>query len=188
MSAAAAPQCPWFALRPPSSGEMDFVLLKPVSARFLLSCSGVNPGAAANAAIGLGVVLYAVHAAPPSGPWGISVAYVALMACAVVTFYNILFMLLTVSFWATKVDGLQYLFEEVLNLAGLPISVYKGALGVVFSYLIPLGVAATVPAGLLAGHPDPIFYVYAPTCVILTGILSQWVWRRAVGSYTSAGG
>jgi ABC-2 type transport system permease protein len=75
-----------------------------------------------------------------------------------------------------------------LNLAGLPISVYKGALGVVFSYLIPLGVAATVPAGLLAGHPDPVFYVYAPACAVLTGAISQWVWRRAVGSYTSAGG
>jgi len=170
------------------SGEMDFVLLKPVSARFLLSCSGVNLGAAANAVIGLGVVLYAVRSAPPSGPWGISVAYVALVACAVVIFYNILFTLLTVSFWATKVDGLQYLFEEVLNLAGLPISVYKGAVGVVFSYLIPLGVAATVPAGLLAGHPDPVSYVYAPTCAVLTGAVSQWVWRRAVGSYTSAGG
>lgn len=170
------------------SGEMDFVLLKPVSARFLLSCSRINPAAASNALIGLGIVVYAARSAPPADAVTVSIAYAALVACAVTIFYNILFMMLTVSFWATKVEGLQYLFEEILNLAGLPISVYKGALGAVFSYVIPLGVAATVPAGLLAGHRDPVSYAYAPLCVILTGILSQWIWRRAIGSYTSAGG
>jgi hypothetical protein len=118
---------------------------------------GVNLGAASNAVIGLGIVLYAVRSAPPSGPWGISVAHVALVACAVVNFYNILFMVLTVSFWVTKVDGLQSLFEELLNLAGLPISVYKGALGVIFSYLILLGVAATVPDGVACGASRPGF-------------------------------
>jgi ABC-2 type transport system permease protein len=95
---------------------------------------------------------------------------------------------LAVSFWVTKVDGLQSLVEELLNPADLPISVYKGTLAVIFSYLIPLGVAATVPVGLLVGHPDPVSYLYAPACAVLTGALSQWVWRRTVGSYTNAGG
>lgn len=170
------------------SGEMDYVLLKPISARFLLSCSRVNLGAASNALIGAGVVLYALRSAPPVAPAAVWLAYVGVIACAVVTFYNMLFALLTISFWAVKIEGLQYLFDELLNLAGLPISVYKGALGAVFSWVIPLGIAATVPAGLLVGRHAALFYVYAPACAVVTGLLSQWVWRRAVGSYTSAGG
>ncbi len=169
-------------------GQMDFVLLKPVGARFLLTCAQVNLGSLFNAAIGGGLVVYglgSLHAAPGAGAL---LAYIALVACAVVIFYNLLFMLITVSFWVVNVDGLQYLFDELMNLAGLPVSVYRGALGLAFSYLLPLGVAATVPAGLLAGRHDPIFYVYAPLCAVVTGILSQRLWRRAVGSYTSAGG
>lgn len=73
-------------------------------------------------------------------------------------------------------------------LAGLPVSVYKGALGVVVTYLIPLGIAATVPAGLITGHPDPFFVVYAPVFAVMTGIGSQLFWRRAVRAYTSGGG
>ncbi len=174
-------------------GQLDFVLLKPVSARFLLTCARVNPGAIVNALIGVGLVIYGlggVHTAPGPGALAALVyaAYAALIVCAVVIFYNMLFMLITVSFWAVNVDGLQYLFDELLNMAGLPISVYRGALGLVFSYLLPLGVAATVPAGLLTGRHDPVFYVYAPVCALATGVLSQWLWRRAIGSYTSAGG
>lgn len=172
-------------------GQLDFVLLKPVSARFLLTCAQVNLGSLVNAAIGAGLVVYGlgpVHGAPVWSAPLPYLGYAALIGCAVAIFYNVLFMLITVSFWAVKVDGLQYLFDELLNLAGLPISVYRGALGVVFSYLLPLALAATVPAGLLTGHQDPIFYVYAPICAVATGFLSQRLWRRAIGSYTSAGG
>jgi len=172
-------------------GQMDFVLLKPVSARFLLTCAQVNLGSLFNAAVGAGLVVYGLRAAPESvggAGGGALLAYAALIACAVAIFYNVLFMLITVAFWVVNVDGLQYLFDEVLNMAGLPISVYRGGLGFVFSYLLPLGVAATVPAGLLTGHRDTFFYVYAPVCAVATGFLSHWLWRRAIGAYTSAGG
>ncbi len=170
------------------SGEMDFVLLKPLSARFLLTCSRVNLGAASNALIGAGLVAYALRALPPVHGLGAPLAYLALIACAVAIFYNVLFMLMTVSFWTVKVDGLQVLFDEVLNMAGLPVSVYRGALGLLFSYLLPLGVAATVPAGVLIGRQDPIFYLYAPLFAVASGLASRWLWRKAIGSYTSAGG
>jgi len=169
-------------------GQMDFVLLKPINARFLLTCAQVNLGSLFNAAIGAGLVVYglnALHAAPGVGALA---ACAALIVCAVAIFYNMLFMLITVSFWVVNVDGLQYLFDEVLNMAGLPSAVYRGALGLVFSYVIPLGVAATVPAGLLTGHNAPILYAYAPVCAVVTTVLSQWLWRRAIEGYTSAGG
>jgi ABC-2 type transport system permease protein len=169
-------------------GEMDFVLLKPVGARFLLTCAQINLGAVSNAAIGGGLVLYGLRSLPAVSQPVAPLAYLALVACAVVIFYNALFMLMTVSFWASRVDSLQYLFDELLNMAGLPVSVYRGVLGVLFSYVIPLGVAATVPAAVLTGRADTVFIVYAPLCAIATSLLSQWLWRRAVGSYTSAGG
>lgn len=170
------------------SGEMDFVLLKPVSARFLLTCNRINLGALFNAVIGLGLVIYGLSAVASAPDGGMLLGYVALIACAVVIFYNILFMFMTASFWMVKVDGLEYLFEELLNMAGLPVSIYRGALGFAFSYLVPLGVAATVPAGLLTGHHDPIFYVYAPAFALTSSLLSHWLWRRAIAGYTSAGG
>ncbi len=170
------------------AGEMDFVLLKPLSARFLLTCSRVNLGAASNALIGAGLAAYALHVLPPVQGLGAPLAYLALVACAVAIFYNLLFMLMTVSFWTVKVDGLQVLFDEVLNMAGLPVSVYRGALGLLFSYLLPLGVAATVPAGVLMGRHDPVFYLYAPLFAVASAIASHWLWRKAIGSYTSAGG
>lgn len=169
-------------------GEMDFVLLKPVNSRFLLTCGQINLGAVSNAAIGAGLVLYGLHALPPVTSPVAPVAYIALIICAVIIFHNLLFMMMTISFWTGKVDSLQYLIDELLNMAGLPVSAYRGAIGVLFSYVVPLGIAATVPAGVLTGRSDFIFYIYAPVFAIATMLLSQWLWKRAIGSYTSAGG
>ncbi len=169
------------------SGEFDFALLKPVNTRFLLSCTTVNLSALADTAVGVGIVAYAARALPGVGIGGI-ILYAGLVACAAVIFANLLFALLTISFWAGKVDGLQFLFDEILNLAGLPIAVYRGALGAVVSYVIPLGLAATVPASIIAGHRDLFFVGYAPLFAVGSSIGAQLFWRYAIGSYTSAGG
>lgn len=170
------------------SGEMDFVLLKPVSARFLLTCNRVNVGALFNTAVGLCLVVYGVGTLASTVSYGLLLAYAALILCAVVIFYNLLFILMTASFWLVKIDGLQYLFEELLNMAGLPVTIYRGALGFAFSFLVPLDIAATVPAGLLTGHTAPIFYVYTPAFLLGSSLFSQWIWRRGIAGYTSAGG
>ncbi|MGH2345499.1 MAG: ABC-2 family transporter protein, partial [Chloroflexota bacterium] len=119
---------------------------------------------------------------------GMAAGYIALLICAVVIFYNILFMVMTVAFWAIKVDGLQYLFDELLNMAGLPSAAYRGALGVLFSYVLPVGLAASVPAGVLAGHAAPALYLYAPIFAVTGCVASNRLWKRAVAGYTSAGG
>ncbi len=169
-------------------GELDFLLLKPVSARFLLTCAQVNLGAVFNTAIGVGLVLYGLHANATPLTAGMVAGYMGLVLCAVVIFYNILFMVMTVAFWAIKVDGLQYLFDELLNMAGLPSAAYRGALGVLFSYVLPVGLAASVPAGVLAGHAAPLLYLYAPIFAVAGCIASARLWRLAVAGYTSAGG
>lgn len=169
-------------------GDLDFILLKPVSARFLLTCAQVNLGAALNTAIGIGLVVYGVHAsALPLAIWGLA-GYLGLVICAVAIFYNILFMVMITSFWTGKVDGLRYIIEEFLNMAGLPGAAYKGVLWVIFSYVVPVGIAASVPAGVLVGHAEPVLYLYAPIFATATCITSTWLWRRAITGYTSAGG
>jgi ABC-2 type transport system permease protein len=169
-------------------GELDFLLLKPVSARFLLTCAQVNLGAAFNTAIGAGLVLYGLRASAAPITAGMLAGYLGLVICAVIIFYNLLFMVMVVAFWTGKVDGLQYLFEELLNMAGLPSAAYRGALGVLFSYLLPVGLAASVPAGVLTGHAAPALYLYAPIFGLATCLASGRLWRRALAGYTSAGG
>ena len=169
-------------------GELDFLLLKPVSARFLLTCAQVNLGAVINAVIGVGLVLYGVQGTDTPITAGLVVGYLGLVVCAVIIFYNILFMVMTAAFWAVKVDGLQYLFDELLNMAGLPSAAYRGVLGVLFSYVLPVGLAASVPAGVLAGHASNVPYIYAPIFAGAACVASNQLWRRAVADYTSAGG
>ncbi len=169
-------------------GELDFLLLKPVSARFLLTCAQVNLGAVVNAVIGVGLVLYGLHGNATPLTVDLAVGYLGLVTCAVVIFYNILFMVMTVAFWAVKVDGLQYLFDELLNMAGLPSAAYRGFLGVLFSYVLPVGLAASVPAGVVTGRATPVPYLYAPIFAVVACVASNRLWRRAVADYTSAGG
>ncbi len=99
-------------------GEMDFVLLKPVNSRFLLTCGQINLGAVSNAAIGAGLVLYGLHALPPVTSPVAPVAYIALIICAVIIFHNLLFMMMTISFWTGKVDSLAVSDRRVIKYGG----------------------------------------------------------------------
>lgn len=171
------------------TGTLDFVLLKPVSARFLFTFSKINLGALADALVGVGLVVYGLRVLGAGAALGALSGYLVLVVCAVLIFYNLLFMVMTVSFWTIKVEGLQVLFDELLNMAGLPTAVYKGAVGLVFSYVLPIGIAATTPASLLAGRHDLApTWLYAPVFLVVSSVASQALWRRALRGYTSAGG
>lgn len=170
------------------TGEMDYVLLRPLGGRFYLTFKHLTFNPLADVLVGGALLFYRylAMAHPPvttAWAWG---GYVGTIACAVLVFYNVLFTLMTSAFWWGRIDNLAYLFDELLNMGGIPTSVYHGALGLVFSVIVPVSLAATVPADLLRGHAT--FSPVVPLAALATSLASQWVWRLAQAHYTSAGG
>jgi ABC-2 type transport system permease protein len=167
-------------------GEMDFLLLRPVSSQFLVSLRTLALPEAVNVLIGLGVAIYAGHVA--SVHWsivGLSEA-VVFMLCGLILLYALWFVTVTCSFWLVQVDTLDTLFYSVFETARYPITFFKGLVRAVLTFAMPVAFATTFPAQALLGTADLHLLLAGIALATVALILTHLFWNHAVRYYSSA--
>lgn len=169
-------------------GTLDFLLLKPVDAQFLLSTSKLELSHGIDLLSGLGIVVWALaklHLTP--APLHIALALVVVL-CAVVILYAIWILVVSLAFRVVKIDNLSYLIVSTFDAARWPSSVFRGALSFVFTFIVPLALMTTYPALALLGRltASQALTSLGVAAAFLLG--SRWVWLQSVRSYTGAGG
>ena len=166
-------------------GTMDFNLLKPIDAQFLVSTRNLNVFHLVDIVVGLGLISWAA-----SGLAGVTLQGVvlsgALVVAALMIVYAIWFMLSTTAFWFVKVENVTELFNGVFRAGQFPVSAFPGWLRIFFTTLVPIAFITTVPAEALLGRAGPQRVLAALAIASILMLLARWFWRRAVGSYTSA--
>lgn len=167
-------------------GTLDFVLLKPADAQFLVSTAKFEPWRVIDLLAGLGVMAFGFHRlgrAPGAGE--IALAAVVL-ASATVILYSLWILVVSAAFFVVKVDNLSFLFLSLYDAARWPADVFPRLLRAVFTFVIPLAVLTTIPAQALLGRIGPLQVLATAGGAALFGILSRQVWLRSIGRYTSA--
>lgn len=167
-------------------GTLDFVLLKPVDAQLLVSFRRLVPAKLVHALGGIGLVIYcALRLEVPPSPLGIvAAALLALSGLAIL--YAVWVMVVSTAFWFVRVDNLSYLLTSTLDAARWPVQVFRPALRLVFTFVLPLGLMTTWPAMALRGMLDPAGFLVAIGVAALFVALSRAVWRFALRHYSSA--
>ena len=168
-------------------GTLDFVLLKPADAQFLVSTQKFQPWRVADAIAGL--VVFAV-AFRRLGRWpdpAHVAAAVLMLGCAALILYSVWILVVSAAFFVVKVDNLSFLFVSIFDAARWPADVFRGILGLVFTWVVPLAIMTTFPARALLGKG---FGPRAPATALLGAVLfaafSRAIWLRSIGRYTSA--
>ncbi|MET0287229.1 MAG: ABC-2 family transporter protein [Polyangiales bacterium] len=169
-------------------GTLDFLLLKPADAQFLLSTTKLDLAHGADVLAGLGIVGWALsRTGHTATPWAFALALL-LLVCAVAILYAIWILVVSLAFKVVKIDNLSYLIVSTFDAARWPSSVFRGALSVVFTFVIPLALMTTYPALALLGR---LTGGQVATSLLVTALFlaaSRAVWLRSVRSYTGAGG
>ncbi len=167
-------------------GTLDFVLLKPADAQFLVSTAKIEPWHLVDVVGALALFAYAFG---KIGRWpsllnlGTGVAFLGL---AIIILYSIWILVVSASFWVIKVDNLSYLFGSLFDAARWPITVFRGALRVVFTFVFPIALLTTYPAMALLGRLDLKTALAALGGGLAFAAIARRVWRRALALYTSA--
>jgi ABC-2 type transport system permease protein len=172
------------------NGTLDFVLLKPADAQFLVSTAKFEPWRVIDLAGALAIFAYAFKLL---GRWPhlpqILLALVFL-GLATVTLYSIWILVVSASFWVVKVDNLSYLFGSLFDAGRWPIDVFggvfHGALRFAFTFVFPLALMTTYPAQALLGKLAVNTALLALAGGAIFAAVSRQVWRRALALYTSA--
>lgn len=167
-------------------GTLDFVLLKPADAQFLVSTARFMPWRLVDVLAGLAIFAAAFARMGRLPSPGAAAAALLLLACATLVLYSLWILVVSAAFYVVKVDNLSYLFSSIFDAARWPVSVFRGALRLVFTFVIPLALMTTFPALALLGKLDPAVAVQAVLGALGFAALARLAWRRAIGAYTSA--
>lgn len=171
-------------------GTLDFVLLKPADAQFLVSTAKFEPWRVVD--IGGALILFGyafgmMHRLPSIAQVVTGLVFLAL---AVLILYSIWILVVSAAFWVVKVDNLSYLFGSLFDVGRWPIDVlrgvWRGTLMLVFTFVFPVALMTTYPALALLGRLDAKTAVLALGGGILFAVIARRVWRRALAMYTSA--
>jgi ABC-2 type transport system permease protein len=167
-------------------GTLDFVLLKPADAQFLVSTTRFAPWRAADVFGGLAIFAIAFHRMGrlPS-PADVGAAFL-LLACATLVLYSLWILVVSAAFFVVRVDNLSFLFASIYDAARWPVSVFRGLLRILFTFVIPLALMTTYPALALLGKLDARLLSEAIAVALLFGAVSRAAWLRSIGHYTSA--
>jgi ABC-2 type transport system permease protein len=168
------------------TGTLDFVLIKPADAQFLVSTARFDPRRIIDlfAAFALfGVVFHRMGRAPALDH---VLAALGLLLCATVVLYSLWILVISAAFYVIKIDNLAHLFTSIFDAARWPVTVFRGFWRVLFTFVIPLALMTTYPALALLGRLTLRDAVLAACGAATFAVVARLVWIRSISRYTSA--
>jgi ABC-2 type transport system permease protein len=100
--------------------------------------------------------------------------------------YALWMMIVCSSFWFVKIDNLSFLFTSIFDAARWPISVFRGWVRVVLTFVLPVAVMTSYPAMAVMAKLDATLALIAAATTALLLIVSRSVWRWSLRHYSSA--
>ena len=167
-------------------GTLDFVLLKPADAQFLVSTAKFQPWRATNVLTATGIFLYAFRllGRPPSAAGMVAAGF--LLLTSTLLLYSLWILTVSAAFYVVRVDNLTFLFSSIFDAARWPSSVFRGALAFVFTFVIPLALMTTYPALAMLGKLRAPTLLWALVGSGVFALVARLVWLSSIGRYTSA--
>jgi ABC-2 type transport system permease protein len=167
-------------------GTLDFILLKPADAQFLVSTSRFQLWRVVSLFTSGAIFAYGFHLTG-GGPSALGVlAALVLLVAATLLLYSLWILTVSAAFYVVKVDNLTYLFSSIFDAARWPSSVFRGFFHVVFTFVIPLAMMTTYPAQALLGRLEAQTLALSVLGSAAFAGFARLVWLRSIRRYTSA--
>jgi ABC-2 type transport system permease protein len=167
-------------------GTLDFVLLKPADAQFLVSTEKFDGLRLVDAVAGLLVIGHGFRLLGRAPSLDALLAAALLLLAAVAVLYAIWILVVCVAFFAVRLDNLSYLFISIFDFARWPRDIFKGSLRFIFTFVIPLALMTTFPSLALLGKLEHWHALAALAGALTFAGLARYTWRMAIAHYTSA--
>ena len=169
------------------TGKLDFLLLLPVNARFVVSLRQVDLGGFVNAGFAVCVMGYAASKLRFVPSFAQILGFVALCAIGILIHYSLMFLLASISFYTVRAQGIVWGYYNLFQIARMPDEAFQGLFKALFTFAVPMLLVSNVPVRLLVGKltsPLPLLALLSLSIVFY--FLSEWGWRSALRHYTSA--
>ncbi len=172
------------------TGDLDFILLKPIDEQFLVTCRHIDWSTSANVVMGACVMIVSLV----QQHWTFDLAqvllFLALFVCGVATAYSFLLMLMSSSVWLLRSQSLMEMWWLFTSMMRYPREIFRGPLasplGWFFTFAVPVLLVISVPADVMVRVIDPRFVMFMFAATLVLVFVSRKVFRLAMSRYRSA--
>lgn len=183
------------------SGDLDFILLKPIDEQFLVTCRQIDWSTAANFLLGMavmGIALFqgiSLEEIPMPSPVEV-VWFGVLFLCGLAMAYSFLLILTSLSVWLIRNQNIMEMWWLFTSLMRYPRQVLTQTawfypIGWFFSFVVPVLLVVSVPAEVMAkplkaDNVEPLTVAVALSGTGLLLFVSRWFFWYALRRYRSA--
>ena len=169
------------------SGDLDFILLKPINSQFFISCRYVNTHALISISI-LSILLIKLTYSYHNESFLIinHLFFIPSLIFGMFIFYSFEFMIASLSFWFRNFSYAGWLAGELIKYSRRPDSIYKRWFQKVLYTIFPMAMICSVPSRILIfGVNFKLFFLQ-----LFIAILFLWIttiiWSKGLIRYESA--
>jgi ABC-2 type transport system permease protein len=167
-------------------GTLDFMILKPEDAQFLISVRQIEIWKLIDALLGAAVLIVAlVQLGAQIGLQQAAAFGVALLAGGTIV-YSFWMILATSAFWFVKTENILVIFQAMYNAGRWPVTIYPGWLQMILTFLVPITFAVTVPAQALTGRLTLQTLLLAIGLAIALFWVARRFWQFGIRFYSGA--
>jgi ABC-2 type transport system permease protein len=167
-------------------GGLDHYLTKPMNPLLRLTFENVNPGSLPLVFASIGIIVYGVTQMNTCVTPLKVAGYVILVLLMTVLWYDVELILRTVPFFVISAQKIDRVEELLVLCFKVPGTLFKGAFKVLFYFVLPYGIMATIPTQMIAGTLSPLGFVYGVSIVVLFTAFALWLWKFGLKHYKSA--
>ncbi|MGE5140383.1 MAG: ABC transporter permease [Rudaea sp.] len=167
-------------------GTFDFVLVKPVNSQFYASLHSIVVWRIFDIAAGLAIIAYGLRQLGITPTPAQILTFVLMVLLGAIIVYSLWLFMVTLAFWFVKVDNLTEIFTAFYEAGRFPISVYRGWLRALLTFVIPIAFITTFPVETFLNRTDtmPVGVAFVLAAVLF--LASNRFWNFAIRSYSSA--
>lgn len=166
-------------------GTLDFTLLRPVDTQFLASVRRWQPFALFDLLLAVGVLgTAATRLGSTLTPAGV-LSFLLALGAGMLALYGILLAFTGLVFWSPGFL-FTWVFDGLFQMARYPVGFYPGALRLILTWVVPVGVITTLPAQALSGELPVVTLGVSLVFGLGLALGASWLFRAGLRRYASA--
>jgi ABC-2 type transport system permease protein len=172
------------------TGDLDFLLVKPIDEQFLITMRRVDWSTAPNILMGAGLMIVSLARMG----WAFDPLKVLLFlitfVCGAVIAYSFMLVLTAISVWMVRNQSLMEMWWLFSSLARYPKEIFVGRwaepMGFFFTFVLPILLVVNIPARAMVRVLDTSLLAFTLLATVLCFWASRRFFQHALRSYRSA--
>lgn len=169
-------------------GELDRVLVRPAPSLFQVMLEQIELESALSLVSGFLVLLYGAKTAGLDWSWWHFPVLILTVTGGTLIYGGIFIALASLAFWFEGNIALMPTMYNISVYGRYPVTVYRGIVRFILTFILPFAFTGYFPAALLLGKKEGLTGgILTPLVGLVVFLIGVLIWNRGIRRYTGAG-